>query len=71
VRDSHPGEVFVERGAGDALRQAMEGRPDRRQMVLCGHTHQPADAAVLPSLRVLTGGAEYGRPVLQRVLEAA
>jgi 3',5'-cyclic-AMP phosphodiesterase len=57
------------KAVGDVLREAMEKRPDRRMTVLCGHTHQPADAAVLPNLRVLTGGAEYGSPVLQRVLE--
>jgi hypothetical protein len=26
------------------------------------------EAQVLPNLRVLTGGAEYGRPEVQRVL---
>ena len=36
--------------------------------VLCGHTHSAGEAQVLPNLRVLTGGAEYGRPELQRVL---
>ena len=36
--------------------------------VLCGHTHSPGEAQVLPNLLVLTGGAEYGRPEVQRVL---
>jgi hypothetical protein len=54
---------------GDALREAMARRPEKRMTVLCGHTHQPADVAVLPNLHVRTGGAEYGRPVLQQLLE--
>jgi 3',5'-cyclic AMP phosphodiesterase CpdA len=54
---------------GDVLREAVAARPGRRLTVLCGHTHQPADARVLPNLRVLTGGAEYGEPRVQRVLD--
>ena len=46
----------------------MTSRPDRQMTVLCGHTHG-AEAQVLPNLRVLTGGAEYGEPKVQRVLE--
>lgn len=57
------------KAVGDVLREAMAARPDRRMTVLCGHTHQPADAQVLPNLRVITGGAEYYKPRLQRVLD--
>jgi predicted phosphodiesterase len=57
------------KAVGDVLREAMAARPERRMTVLCGHTHQPADALVLPNLRVLTGGAEYGEPRVQRVLD--
>jgi 3',5'-cyclic AMP phosphodiesterase CpdA len=55
---------------GDALADAMTARPDRRMTVLCGHTHGAGEAQILPNLRVLTGGAVYGRPVVQQVLEA-
>ena len=37
--------------------------------MLCSHTHQTAAVLVLPNLRVVTGGAEYGRPAFQPVLE--
>jgi hypothetical protein len=37
--------------------------------VLCGHTHGGGQAQILPNLRVLTGGARYGRLELQQVLE--
>lgn len=33
------------------------------------HTHGSGEAQILPNLRVLTGGARYGAPVVQRVLE--
>ena len=46
----------------------MAAHPECEMTVLCGHTHSPGEAQILPNLRVLTGGAEYGRPALQRVL---
>ena len=57
------------KAVGDVLAEAMKARPDRRMTVLCGHTHQPADAMVLPNLRVVTGAAEYYKPRLQGVLD--
>jgi hypothetical protein len=47
----------------------MRAHPDRELLVLCGHTHGAGLAEVLPNLRVRTGGAAYGAPVVQRVLE--
>ena len=49
----------------------MQAHPEKRMTVLCGHTHQPADALVLPNLRVLTGAAAYREPKLQRVIAVA
>jgi 3',5'-cyclic-AMP phosphodiesterase len=60
---------FTCKAVGDVLKEAMAGRPDRRMTVLCGHTHGSGEAEILPNLRVVTGGAVYGRPELQRVLE--
>ena len=54
--------------AGDVLRAAMTARPDARMTVYCGHTHGSGVADVLPNLRVETGGAEYGAPVV-RIIE--
>jgi hypothetical protein len=42
--------------------------PDRQMTVLCGHTHGSSEAEILPNLRVLTGGAVYGNPCVQRLL---
>jgi 3',5'-cyclic-AMP phosphodiesterase len=37
--------------------------------VLCGHSHSAGEAQVLPNPHVLTGGAIYGKPMIQRVME--
>jgi hypothetical protein len=52
---------------GDALREAASRFTDRRITVLCGHTHSPGEVKISDNLLVLTGGAEYGRPAVQRV----
>lgn len=59
---------FACRAVGEALVEAMAAHPECEMTVLCGHTHSPGEAQVLPNLRVLTGGAGYGRPEVQRVL---
>jgi len=53
---------------GQVLRETMQARPDREMWVLCGHTHGSGTADILPNLRVLTGGAEYGSPQPQEPL---
>ena len=60
---------FTCKAVGDALLQAMTAAPGQQMTVLCGHTHGGGEAQVLPNLRVLTGNARYGQPVIQRVLE--
>jgi hypothetical protein len=37
--------------------------------VLWGDTDGSGEAQILPNLRVLTGGAVYGKPCVQRVIE--
>ncbi len=60
---------FTCKAVGDVLAAAMAANPECQMTVLCGHTHGAGEAQVLPNLRVLTGGAVYGKPQLQRVLE--
>jgi 3',5'-cyclic AMP phosphodiesterase CpdA len=60
---------FACKAAGDVLVELMRAHPDQQMTVLCGHTHGAGEAQVLPNLRVLTGGAEYGKPKVQQVLE--
>lgn len=53
---------------GDVLIGAMQARPDRKMVVLCGHTHSPGRVQILPNLEVFTGASEYGAPQIQSVL---
>ena len=57
------------KAVGDVLYQAMVTRPDREMLVLCGHTHSAGEVEILPNLKVVTGGARYGEPVVQREWE--
>jgi len=59
---------FACKAVGDLLRELVPSFPDRRVTVLTGHTHGSGEARILPNLRVLTQGAEYGKPDFQ-VLE--
>ena len=59
---------FSSKASGDALREVLEGRPDKEVLVLCGHTHGAGRTQPLPNLEVRTGGAEYGRPVIQEIV---
>jgi 3',5'-cyclic AMP phosphodiesterase CpdA len=60
---------FACRAAGEVLKDAMQRHSARRMTVLCGHTHGAGEYAPLPNLTVLTGGAEYGKPRPQRLVE--
>jgi 3',5'-cyclic AMP phosphodiesterase CpdA len=62
---------FTCHAVGDVLRQGALARPARTISVLCGHTHGEGEAQILPNLEVRTGGAEYGEPKVQGVLELA
>ncbi len=60
---------FTCQAFGDTLLEVLEQHPSRSVTVLCGHTHSSGFAQIRPNLAVWTGGAEYGRPVLQRIFE--
>ena len=60
---------FSCKAAGDAILEVMRARPARRLTVLCGHTHGSGECNPLPNVKVLTGGAEYGRPNIQRIFD--
>lgn len=50
---------------GEALREIMAAHPDRQLTVLCGHTHGEGTSQILPNLKTITGGAEYGELRIQ------
>lgn len=75
----HEGEIsnddwlphFSSRATGEVLRRAAAAYPDRTLRVFCGHTHGAGTAEILPNLRVVTGGAEYGEPRVAGVIDLA
>ena len=60
---------FACRAVGDALLALMRKHPGSKMTAMCGHTHSSGVAQILDNLTVLTGGAEYGHPKLQRILD--
>ena len=60
---------FASKAVGDALIKIMRDYPSKKLTVLCGHTHGQHEAQILDNLLVMTGGAEYGRPDVQRVFD--
>lgn len=73
----HDGEIsddkwlphFACKAVGNVLEKLMIEHPDRQMTVLCGHTHSSGRAEILPNLFVKTGGAEYGSPAIQEIIE--
>jgi predicted MPP superfamily phosphohydrolase len=59
---------FACKVVGEVLRSVMAEHPECKLTVLCGHTHSPGVANILPNLFVKTGSAEYGYPRLQEVM---
>lgn len=59
---------FSCKAVGSVLARCMKEFSDHRMTVLCGHTHSAGKSRLLSNLQVYTGGAEYGRPKLQEML---
>jgi predicted MPP superfamily phosphohydrolase len=60
---------FCSQAVGQLLLSTAAAHPDREILVLCGHTHTRAEFQAQENLLVLTGGAQYSNPGLQRVFE--
>ncbi len=69
ISDDHWLPHFTCDAVGQALLRALRAHPEKRITVLCGHTHGAGEYAPLDNLRVITGGAEYGRPTVQQTIE--
>ncbi len=69
ISDKNWAPHFTCQAVGDVLEEFMKLYPNRRMTVLCGHTHSSGQAQILANLEVLTGGAEYGQPRVQQILE--
>lgn len=62
---------FTCKAIGDLLLEYACAHPETQFTVLCGHTHGGGSAQIRDNLLVLTGAAEYGEPVVQKVFEFA
>ena len=62
---------FACKAAGDAMLREMQQRTDGNLLVLCGHTHSEGEVRILPNLCVRTGGAIYGSPAIQSIVEVS
>lgn len=60
---------FVCRAAGEVLVEVVAANPGLTMTVLCGHTHGGGTCTPAERLTVHTGPAEYGAPLVQRVIE--
>jgi predicted phosphohydrolase len=69
ISDEHWLPHFTCKAVGEVLAGAMAARNEKQMTVLCGHSHGKGEVRILPNLHVLTGGAQYGHPQVQRVLE--
>lgn len=56
------------KAVGDVLVEIMQAHPHKQLNVLCGHTHHPVRADILPNLLAITGQAEYRKPRVEAVL---
>jgi 3',5'-cyclic-AMP phosphodiesterase len=60
---------FTCQAMGNAILEIMRDYPHHELTVLCGHTHSPGEAHPLNNVTILTGGAVYGRPAINRLFE--
>jgi hypothetical protein len=59
---------FSCKAAGDVISKHMFNYPDRKMLVLCGHTHDAFQIRIWPNVEVRVGGAVYGTPCIQELL---
>lgn len=69
VGDDHAQPWFTSKMMGDMLLDASRAYPSVKFTVLSGHTHGKWDGKITDNLAVHVGGAEYGRPALQGLVE--
>jgi 3',5'-cyclic AMP phosphodiesterase CpdA len=60
---------FTCKAIGDAILEIMRATPQRQLTVYCGHTHSQGICQPLPNVTIHTGGAKYGSPSVQEVIE--
>jgi Icc protein len=69
VSDAQWAPHFTCLAVGEAILEIMPDYPATQLTVLCGHTHGEGETQPLPNVRILTGGAEYGKPRVTNVFD--
>ena len=59
---------FVGFQTGERLVNLMQKHPKLELIVLCGHSHQPANVTILPNLTALAGESHLGLPQIQGIV---
>jgi 3',5'-cyclic AMP phosphodiesterase CpdA len=59
---------FTCKAIGDALLEIAPEFPKCEVTVYCGHTHSPGLTRPQPNLTIYTGGSEYGKPHIQKLI---
>lgn len=60
---------YTSKMMGDALQQVAQNNPSTRFDVFCGHTHGLNDVQISDNLFCHVGGAEYGNPTHQGLIQ--
>ena len=60
---------FSCKAVGDAIIECARSYPGTNFQVLCGHTHGAGVCSPASNVTVMTALAEYGAPIIQKVLE--
>lgn len=70
-KPTHPDYLpfFASKTMGDMLLKFAQNNKDIEFLCLCGHTHSRAYFKPLDNLVVKTGGATYGKPEIQEIIE--
>ncbi|NGZ26251.1 MAG: phosphoesterase [Magnetococcales bacterium] len=59
------------KAVGDVLLSEMKHHPHQQMLVLSGHTHRNRVRHILPNLTIVSGGADYGEPKIQKIWSGA
>jgi predicted MPP superfamily phosphohydrolase len=68
ISDNNYLPFFSCKAVGEVLYKVMSKNLDKEMLVLCGHTHGKGQVEILPNLQVKVGGAIYGKPQLQEII---
>ncbi len=74
----HEGEIagdnilprFACGAVGNVIQELMPAHPEKQLTVLCGHTHSSGNSRIMPNVQVITAGAGYGQPQVQKLFWA-